>query len=380
VPFGGAIWLTGFLTLAPTASPAKNRIPIRVVFDAPAGCSDAEAFMSGVLGRTDLARRAGAGEPGLSLSVRLGRSGARVRGELRLGDESRGGYVRKVEGASCAEVVEVLSLSAALALDPSARPTPTPRPPATAVEPSPPDHPPSPPPPSLARPASPATPPPAPPPPAPAASAAEAAAAAGTANAGAAEPPPALRVSPPAPRPRHVALGLELSAVGAEVLSSHLSLGGAVHIRVSKKTADGIDPSLDAGAVYLDNQLLHSTGGGSGVDTRLSALTLAGCLGWGIRGPGALVVQPCASAVGGWLTARDPALTNPRSVGRSYWSLGALMRAAMPLGGGFSVHLDAGVGAPLVTRRFVTFVPDETVAETPVIYPALGVGVGYGVL
>jgi len=193
------------------------------------------------------------------------------------------------------------------------------------------------------------------------------------------ESTPGLRVAPVAPRPRGFGLGLELSAVGAEVMSSQMSLGGALRLRVNKKATGGVDPSLDAGAVYADNQLLYAKGG-RGVVTRLTAGTLTGCVPWGIRGPGALVVQPCARALGGWLTARDPALTNPRSAGRTYWSLGALMRAAMPLGGGFSVHLEAGVGVPLVPRRFVTLVPDETVAETPTLYPALGVGVGYGVL
>ena len=62
------------------------------------------------------ARRAAPGEDALHLGVRLTRVGNKVRGELRMMDGPGDGDTRRVDGESCDAVVEVLSLTAALAL------------------------------------------------------------------------------------------------------------------------------------------------------------------------------------------------------------------------------------------------------------------------
>ena len=62
------------------------------------------------------ARRAAPGEAALHLGVRLTRVGTKVRGELRMMDGPGDGDTRRVDGESCDAVVEVLSLTAALAL------------------------------------------------------------------------------------------------------------------------------------------------------------------------------------------------------------------------------------------------------------------------
>ncbi|HVV49041.1 MAG TPA: glycerol kinase, partial [Polyangia bacterium] len=54
------IGLLALLAFAPPGAPAS--VPVRVEFEAPAGCSDAEAFFSGVLSRASHVRRARPGE------------------------------------------------------------------------------------------------------------------------------------------------------------------------------------------------------------------------------------------------------------------------------------------------------------------------------
>src|SRR5215831_13418239 len=91
---------------------------MRVDFDAPAGCSSAEAFRRGVAARLE---HAGASDelPPARIQVRLTRNGDRVTGELRLSREQAPTDTRTVEGATCDEVVDVLALTAALALQPA---------------------------------------------------------------------------------------------------------------------------------------------------------------------------------------------------------------------------------------------------------------------
>ena len=112
---------------AATAAPAP--IPLRIEFEAPSGCSSAESFYAGVRARTDRVRRAEATETGVHLRVRLTRRTTDVHGELRGFDERGETETRSVNGESCEEVVEALSLTAALALDPNARFAPSAAPP-----------------------------------------------------------------------------------------------------------------------------------------------------------------------------------------------------------------------------------------------------------
>ena len=137
------IGLAAALALAtPPPAPANDSIPIRVDFDAPAGCSSVDAFYAGLLTRMGRARRAAPGDAALHLGVRLTRVGTKVRGELRMMDGPGDGDTRRVDGESCDAVVEVLSLTAALALvgqpqhatpPPPAPPPRTPPPPPRSV-------------------------------------------------------------------------------------------------------------------------------------------------------------------------------------------------------------------------------------------------------
>ena len=74
----------------------------------------------------------------MRLGVRLTRAGKKVRGELKLIEAAGEGDTRRVEGESCDAVVEVLSLTAALALTaqpPRVLPPPPPPPPPRRVPP-----------------------------------------------------------------------------------------------------------------------------------------------------------------------------------------------------------------------------------------------------
>jgi hypothetical protein len=98
---------------------------LRIHYDAPASCRAAEAFLDEVRARTSLARVARPDEAAIELSVRIVRRGAASQGHLTLGEGSFR-VDRRIEGASCDEVVSALALVTALALDPNASLSPTP--------------------------------------------------------------------------------------------------------------------------------------------------------------------------------------------------------------------------------------------------------------
>jgi hypothetical protein len=365
----------GFLIMLPVlfaaggAAPARSgeAIALQVEFDAPAGCSNADAFYEGVLSRMQQARRASPGEDAVRLGVRLTRVGNKVRGQLRLIDAPGDADTRTVDGATCDEVVEVLSLTAALALAwkparPPLPPRPTPAPttarasstasksgataaPATSASATPAPE-------VIATP--PAAPEPPPPPP---------------------EPPPAdvVRIERPQPedpalRRYRVALGAR--GVAAGVMSPSVSFGGAVDLRLGKLDAEGTGPSLGLSFLYVPNDFLRTA---DDARVRWTAIAVTGCPGWSAGKVAS--VEPCAQVIGGWLEATGVGLTNPRSAGRSWWSVGALLRVAARLGWGFSLELEAGLSVPLIERRFITSTPERIVGETPTIAPMVGLGI-----
>ena len=312
-------------------------------------------FTEGVLSRMQQAHRAAPGEDAVRLGVRLTRVGSKVRGQLRLIDAPGDADTRTVDGASCDEVVEVLSLTAALALAwkpmrPPVPPRPTPvapRAPSTgsksgtssASAPGPSS--PAPPTPEV----TPEPPAPEPLPPAP-------------------PPSDVLKITPPPPpedpsvRRYRVALGAR--GVAAGVMSPSVSFGGAVDLRLGKLSSDGMGPSLGLSFLYVPNDFLRTAG-----DARVlwTAVAVTGCPGWSAGRVAS--VEPCVQVIGGWLDATGLGVTNPRSAERSWWSVGALLRVAARLGWGFSLELEAGLSVPLIERRFINTTPERTVGETP---------------
>lgn len=362
--------------LAAVRAAAPSGLPVRIAWDAPAGCSDAETFFAAVASRADRIRRAEPGEEGTRIEVKLSRLGPKIHGELRLATDDGRSELRKVEGATCDEVAEALSLTAALALSASARRAPASptggqgaiaAPPAATPAPSivaPP----------LVAAEAPATVSPIASPPAPAP----------TSPSGA--PPPRTEpVSVPAaavPRPAPAAAGRSLGAwlavglgpVAGEVVAPHLSLGGIAHLRVAEPGLDRLAPSAALGLLYLRNDLLN--GAGEAV-FRLAAATVTACPGWGWRSD-VVTVELCAVGMGGWLLASDAEVTVSHPVTRSWWSAGAALRARAPVGAGFLLQLDASATVPLVKRRFVTTTPEQTVGTSPGVAPIFSLVMAHG--
>lgn len=367
--------------LAAVRAGAPGGFPVRVAWDAPAGCSDVDTFFAGVAARAERVRRAEPGEEGARLEVKLARQGPKVHGELRLVAGDGASELRKVDGATCDEVAEALSLTAALALTTSARvvppasgggpaPSPAVAPAAASAGPAVP--------PAATPPAAtpmPALPPlsPVPPPAAPPVRAdAPGAAASGDSSRNSSRDSSAP--SPAAPG-RSLAswLAVGLGPAVGEVVAPHLSVGGTAQLHVAERRPDHLGPSASLGFLYLRNDLL----GAADAAFRLAAASVTACPGWGWHG-GLASVEACATGVGGWLAASDAGVTVSRSVSRSWWSAGAMLRARAPIGAGFSLQLDASATVPLVKRRFVTTTPEQTVGTSPAVAPLVGLTVVHG--
>lgn len=319
---GGGLASLPLLALSWLPRPLAAPIDVRIEFDAPSDCLEVSGFYDRVRARTDRIRLAEAGVRALTLRVRVRRTGAKVHGELTMTDEDGASTTREVDGASCREVVEVLSLTATLALDPTASSE-------------------------------------APPP---------------------SEPPPievVTLVATPDPAPVRsepwVALEAGAAAGAAEVLSSHLSLGGAFFVRAAMGERDRVSRSLGLSLAHLGNDLLQAD---DRVSVRLTSFTLTGCpLRWG--GSGAFSLEPCASFSGGVLAATGRGISNPGSVRRSWWSAGALLRAAVALGGAAALELEAGGAVPLLKRRFILSDPQRVLGESPGFSAFSALGASY---
>jgi hypothetical protein len=379
----------GFLALVALAqtAPAAS-VPVRIEFDAPAGCSDADTFLAGVLARARRVHPARPGESGVRLAIRLTRVGGRVRGELRLTEAGGASETRRVDGASCAEVVQVLSLTAALAIDPTAdllppapaRTSPvgsSPAAPSPAESVPPASSPPSPPSPSASSPAAPSPPSPPPPPP-PVAPPAATPPPEPPAPSPPEIPPPAAVVvvvppapptPPPPPWPR---FGAAMSA--ARVLSSSVALGASLSARFGGVTSGGLRPNVAASFLFLPGDIFQS---GDDLGIRWTALGATGCPGWWLGGR--TVLEPCARLTLGFLSATDHSVSSPRSVDRWWGSAGALVHLGAPVGWGLALDVDAGVDFPFVTRRFITTTaePNQAVGATAAVSPTLSVGLSH---
>lgn len=364
------------LVVAAAAGPATSvgetgARPVQIELEAPEGCSGADAFFGSLRSRTNRVRRADGDEPRTTLKVRLTRGHGQVVGELRIMDDRGGTDSRKVQGASCDEVVQALSLTAALALDPSAlftRPASVPSGASTAA--------------ASAR----ATPAPAP------ASAGASAASAGTPAAGAApagatpaapRPESAERAPEPvaeaatvvSPRSGRPVPGVELALgpVGLTVLSGSFSAGAALAVRKILGTDGIFRPSLGLAIAYVRDDVLHSP---PAAQSSLAALGATVCpLRWSAS---IVTLQPCALVLGGWLSATGRGVTHASTVDRFWLSAGGTVRMAALLGAGLSLELEAGVSAPLRKRRFFVTVPTNVVAETPTISPIVGMALTWG--
>jgi hypothetical protein len=325
VAFGGASVLFQLVALGlPAAGSVEAPIPIRIDFDAPADCSTGEAFYQGVRSRTDRVRRAETGESGTELGVRVTKTPGKVHGELDLIGEHGESDRRVVDGETCDEVVEALSLTAALALDPTARVTPVAVPPEPSTAPRP-----------------------------------------------VAAPCP----SPPEPvvSPNAFELAVRARAVAALVVRPYASFGASAGASVRPVSLSKTGPSFGFAVEYLGNDVFGEPEGALVHTTIvvLSACPLRPKLANGF------FIEPCLTGKGGWIEAEGKGLTNPDWAIRSWWSLGAEVAVELELGGGFATELAPRLDVPIVKRNFTTGEPPEALAETPAVSPGVGVGIGY---
>lgn len=319
--------------------------PISVEFVAPAGCSSLDSFYRGVRARTDRVRLANAGEQGVQIRVQVFRVGTTIRGELRIGDHQEESETRRVDGVSCNEVVEALSLTAALALDPSASLL-------SGRDARPHDES------ALLRPRSPE-------------------------NTRSVTPASSNSSAPlqPLPMPyvgaRSWLRGVDASAQAlvASYMTHGLMLGPQVGIRLLAPAGRGFQIAAGVQGFHVSNELAGSASSAA-FDLTGAALTL--CT---ISDPisGRFELGACAFARGAWLNARAVGLSNPKSVGRSWWALGVESLSTFRIHGQWRFELSAGLAFPLLSRDFNTGAPtqEQEVGSTPIIAVQAGLGMSY---
>ncbi len=301
-----------------SATPAAEPTAIRIEFDAPSGCSTADAFYEGVHARTDRVRWAVEGETAVQIRIRLYRAATtKIRGELRLSDQEGEKETRTVDGSTCDEVVEALALTVTLALDPSAL--------LTGKNPKP--------------------------------------AADDSAATWVAVPPPAP-TAPPARMAEPVrASHWEISAdmMAASIISPGFSMGPALGARFLTPGSGFGSWVFGATLLHVQSDFLRSTERGA---FSLTGLELALCP-MRVDVTSDLDVALCAAMTSGWLRASGLDVSHAITVDRSWWSAGLRGTSSMRLAGGLRLEMRIGADVPLIRREFTVNEPAEPFAESP---------------
>ncbi len=353
------VFAPGYLLLilaaaVPEAETGKK--PVEVQFEGPAGCGGTGSFFASLRSRMEHVRIAEDDESRTTLQVRLSRERTRVVGELRIIDDSGTTDMRKVQGMSCDDVLQALSLTAALALDPTAvlsvSPMGSDKDATTAGAPAGPE----PPPPSRAdeAPAPVAEKPAAPPAPKPS--------------------EPSVTVSAAPPPPRHVP-SVEVGAglVGLSLLSGGSSLGAALSLYKSLGSGEVFRPAVGLTLIYARNDVHHTP------SPAAATLLAAGISVCPVRvNASVLALQPCAALWGGVLEAAGRSLTQEERVSRLWLSTGLSLRSLVSLGHGLALQVEGGFQVPFLRRRYFATVPSNVIAETPTLSPVVGVSLTYG--
>lgn len=321
---GGGVFLSvlGVLGMPSTETPVEAT-PIRIELDAPSDCATAEAFFESVRARTERARPVKEGEAGVRVVVKLMRVGSRAHGELRVIGDRGESDTRRVDGATCTEVVDALSLTVALAVDPTARLGPPSAKPAEAPAPVCPEPP----------------------------------------------PPPLPEAPEPPPRTLEVRVGLHADGMGQ--VSPFVSFGGDISVRVITPWASAT--SFGLAVMRLQNDVFSSARNAS---VRSTLFELSACPErFGARD--VFTVEPCVMGYGGWLSATGRGVATTSEALRSYFALGGMLVGGAALNELWTVELRGGFAIPLARRRFVVSNPAREVGETPSIAALGGLGITY---
>ncbi|MFO7179093.1 MAG: hypothetical protein DIU78_010370 [Pseudomonadota bacterium] len=359
---GGGISLFELVVLGLTSSAAPGMVPVRVDFEAPPGCSDANTFLQGLRARDARIRIVSEGAEALRFSVRLRRAGRKVNGELRIVGEHGATDTRRVEGATCDEVVAALSLTAALAsdamlrdeafsaaTDSSATGTQTRRSPGSVREQR------------------------------------------GTepASQSGSQDETTVRETEARDRPARAATGTDEATL--DWATAGTPSGPHVLVGIQLLATQVVDPVVNGGlsafgrfrstrdsgfGLSFGLAVAHARNGVFGAPralaVRWTGLVVTACP---LRVElGSVDLEPCALGAGGFLFAEGRDVAVPRSALRSWWSAGALARAGAPIGSGVSLEIELGMSVPLFRRRFITTLPEELVGESPTLSTLASVG------
>ena len=139
--------------------------------------------------------------------------------------------------------------------------------------------------------------------------------------------------------------------------------------RLERRSDDGAGASVGLAFLYVPNDFLQTA---DDIAVRWTAVAATVCPPWSLGR--AVTLQPCAQAFGGWLAASGRGISNPNSVGRTWWSAGVMLRAGAHLGADFSLELEVGASVPIAKRHFVRDTPEGPVGETPTISPMVALG------
>ena len=281
------------------------------------------------------------------IHIRLFRSGTKIRGELRLSDQEGEKETRRVDGTTCDVVVDALSLTVTLALDPSAlvvaRPNTNSAPEGSGISVAG-DYPRAEP--SQVTLRSPAT--------------------------GQKSPPSANEHNPSIAQLEETQLELSGQVLAASVTSPGASLGGAFGGRVIFPVPTMGRWSIGVSVLHVQNDFLKSA---DSVAFGLTALAADVCplrmspSNW-------LDLEAGVVAMGGWLRANGLEVAHPDSVGRSWWLTGLRGSASLALLGALRLNLDANATVPMIHREFVVSQPDRHVGETRRVAYQVGIGIG----
>lgn len=306
---------------------SADAVPIRVNYDAPAGCPTQTEFYDSMRARTDRIREAQRNEPRVDVNVRVTRSDRRYHGEVREVINQTETSTRSVDGETCKEVLDALAFTVALSFDPDAH-APLPAEATPAPKPAPP-------------------------------------------------PPPVANtavVVPKAPSvaPASLELELGLNWLGTMVETAGFASGGSLSAmllrRANASTSSGVQLSLlFAGTGLLTAPDDHRT--------RFGALALDACPLRHLTGKWEFA--PCALATVGFLELTGRGVAEPETVHRAWWSAGLDLQISALLGRGVVFESALGATVPLVGHRYYTNSPEQVVTETPVVSPIVRLGLGY---
>jgi hypothetical protein len=323
------------------AALAAGTIPIRVNYDAPPACPNQEAFYDAVRARTERVRKAQGNEPRVDVNVRVTRVERKFHGEVREVVNQGETAAHSVNGETCKDVVDALSFTVALSLDPEAHaPVPPEATPPTSTSTS----------------TSTATVPATPAPPARAAV------------------PPPVNEQPPSPTVVSAPLELEvgLSVLGTVVETAGFAAGGALSVMLLRQANASTSSAVQLSLLFAGTGLLTAPDDHS---TRFGALALDACP--FRHRTGNWEIAPCALATLGFLEMTGRGVAEPETVNRAWVSAGIDLQLSWLLGRGVVFESALGATVPLSRHRYYTNTPDQVIASTPVISPLVRAGLGY---